>query len=266
MRSVPEKYLERIDRVRGRHPNPQIRYEIARPFSTVRVARSCFTYAAINKSPEYRMMRRRSEKNTRGARIMKVRLVARQVIFSLIASVFVVLLPDSVFAHCDGLDGPVVKAAQKALETGNINPVLIWVSKDGEEEIRSAFTKTLVVRKLNPQAKELADMYFFETLVRIHRAGEGEPYTGLKPAGRDLGPVIPAADQAIESGKSESLLKVLTETINTEVREKFKAVRAKKNFKPEDIDAGREYVEAYVPFVSYIERIYTTAKSAAEGH
>ena len=197
---------------------------------------------------------------------MKIRPVARQMIFSLTASLFVVLLPDSVFAHCDGLDGPVVKAAQKALETGNINPVLIWVPKEAEEEIKSAFKKTSAVRKLNPQAKELADMYFFETLVRIHRAGEGEPYTGLKPAGRDLGPVTPVADQAIESGKLEPLLKILTETINTEVREKFKAVTAKKNFKPEDIDAGREYVEAYVPFVSYIERIYTATKSAAEGH
>jgi len=184
----------------------------------------------------------------------------------LVGFVVAALLPSFAFAHCDGLDGPVVKAAQKALETGNINPVLIWLAKDGEEEISNAFQKTLAVRELNPQAKDLADMYFFETLVRIHRAGEGEPYTGLKAAGGDLGPVIPAADQAIESGKLEPLLKILTETIDTEVREKFKAVVAKKNFKPDDVEAGREYVEAYVPFVSYIERIYATAKGAAKGH
>lgn len=180
--------------------------------------------------------------------------------------VSVALLPRVAFAHCDGLDGPVVKAAHKALETGNINPVLIWVPKDSEGEIKNAFQKTLAVRKLSPQAKDLADMYFFETLVRVHRAGEGEPYTGLKPAGGDLGPAIPAADKAIESGKLEPLLKILSETIDTEVREKFKGVVAKKNFRPDDIDAGREYVEAYVSFVSYIERIYDAAKSAAEGH
>src|SRR5512147_1018908 len=85
------------------------------------------------------------------------------------------VVPVPAIAHCDGLDGPVVKAAQKALETGNVNPVLIWVQKKDEGEIKQAFQKTLAVRKLNPQAKELADMYFFETLVRIHRAGEGEP-------------------------------------------------------------------------------------------
>ncbi|MGH7845860.1 MAG: DUF6448 family protein, partial [Candidatus Binatia bacterium] len=156
--------------------------------------------------------------------------------------------------------------AQKALENGNVNPVLIWILKKDEGEIKKVFQKTLAVRKLNPQAKELADMYFFETLVRIHRAGEGEPYTGLKPSGRELEPAIPAADKAIESGKLEPLLKILTETVQTEVREKFKAVAAKKNFKPDNVEAGREYVEVYVPFVSYVERIYATAKGAAKGH
>ena len=177
-----------------------------------------------------------------------------------------VFLPNKIFAHCDGMDGPVIQAAQKALETGNVNPVLIWVLKDDEKEINKAFQKTLAVRNLNPQAKELADMYFFETLVRIHRAGEGEPYTGLQPAGRDLDPAIPAADKAVESGELEPLLKILTETVETEVREKFKAVAAKKNFKPDDVEAGREYVEAYVPFISYVERIYAAAKGEATGH
>ena len=177
-----------------------------------------------------------------------------------------VFLPNKIFAHCDGMDGPVIQAARKALETANVNPVLIWVLKKDEGEIKNAFQKTLAVRKLSPQAKDLADMYFFETLVRIHRAGEGEPYTGLKPAGRALDPAIPAADKAIESGKLEPLLKILTEAVETEVREKFKAVAAKKKFKPDDVEAGREYVEAYVPFVSYIERIYTTVKGEAKGH
>ncbi|HEX6440342.1 MAG TPA: DUF6448 family protein [Candidatus Binatia bacterium] len=187
-------------------------------------------------------------------------------IVSILLFTIALFLPKQVMAHCDGLDGPVVKAAQTALENGNVNPVLIWVQKKDEGEIKQAFQKTLAVRKLNLQAKELADMYFFETLVRIHRAGEGEPYTGLKPAGRDLEPAIPAADKAIESGKLEPLLKILTETLQTEVREKFKAVSAKKNFKPDNVDAGREYVEVYVPFVSYVERIYATAKGAAKGH
>jgi hypothetical protein len=104
----------------------------------------------------------------------------------------------------------------------------------------------LAVRKLNPEARELADLYFFETLVRIHRAGEGAPYTGLKPAGRDLGPAIPAADKAIETGAVEPLLKLITSESTNGIRERFQKATAAKKFNAEDVKAGREYVKAYV--------------------
>ena len=115
------------------------------------------------------------------------------------------LLPTPALAHCDGLDGPVVAAAQKALESGDPNPVLIWVQPKDEAEVRRAFAEAVTVRKLNSQARDLADRSFFETLVRVHRAGEGAPYTGLKPAGRDLGPAIPMADKAVASGSESAL-------------------------------------------------------------
>jgi hypothetical protein len=175
--------------------------------------------------------------------------------------------PNNLLAHCDGMDGPVVTAAKQALEAGDVNPVLIWVSKKDEAEIRNAFQKTLAVRKLNPEAKELADMYFFETLVRIHRAGEGEPYIGIKPAGRDLGPAVPAADKAIADGKLEPLYKILIDKVHEGLHERFKEVMKKKDFKKNDVDAGREFVEAYVPFVHYVEALYdTAAKGGGHGH
>jgi len=189
-------------------------------------------------------------------------------IFILFAMLLIVvsLVPTKAIAHCDGMDGPVVMAAQKALETGNVNLILIWVQKKDEAEIKKAFQKTLAVRKLNPEAKELADMYFFETLVRIHRAGEGEPYTGIKPAGRDLGPAIPAGDKAILDGKLEPLYKLLTDKIYDGLHEKFEKVLKKKNFKKDNVDAGREYVEAYVIFIHYVENLYDTAKKGIHGH
>lgn len=147
-----------------------------------------------------------------------------------------------------------------------MNFVLIWVQKKDESELKNAFEKTLAVRKLNPQAKELADMYFFETLVRIHRSGEGAPYSGLKPAGRDLGPAIPAADKALETGKVESLVKLLTDGMQAGVREKFTQAMAKKKFGQNDVTAGQEYVQSYVEFIHYVERIYEAAKNSSEGH
>ena len=175
--------------------------------------------------------------------------------------------PNDLFAHCDGMDGPVISAAKNALDAGDINLVLFWVQKKDEADLKSAFQKTMTVRKLNPEAKELADMYFFETLVRIHRAGEGEPYTGIKPAGRDLGPAIPAADKAIANGKLEPLYKILTNKIHEGLHERFKEVMKKKDFKKDDAGAGREFVEAYVPFLHYVEALYDAAtKGGGHGH
>lgn len=159
-------------------------------------------------------------------------------------------------AHCDGMDGPVVKAAQKALRTGNVNLVLIWVAKGDEAEVREAFRKTADVRRLSPQARELADRYFFETLVRLHRAGEGEPFTGLKPAGRDLGPVIPAADRAIETGSAEGLLKLFTGEAREEVAGLFREALARKDYAPDDLEAGRAYVHAYIRLMHHAEHLY----------
>jgi hypothetical protein len=183
-----------------------------------------------------------------------------------LALALVFLQPGNVFSHCDGLDGPVVKAARKALDTGNVDPVLIWVKKNDEMAIKKAFQQTLAVRKLSPEAKDLADVYFFETLVRTHRAGEGAPYSGLKPAGRDLGPAIPAADKALETGSVDQVLKVLTETIQKGLREHFKTAMAKKNFPPDNVEAGREYIESYVPFIHYVERVYEAAAKPVAGH
>jgi hypothetical protein len=172
----------------------------------------------------------------------------------------------SALAHCDGLHGPVVKAAQAALESGKVNLVLTWVQKKDEADIKEAFQDTLAVRKLSPEAKGLADRYFFETLVRIHRAGEGAPYTGLKPAGRDLGPAIPAADKALEDGSVEPVVKLTTDAVQHGIREHFNHAVMKKKFKKDDVEAGREYIEAYVSYIHYVEQAYEAAKNPAHGH
>jgi len=187
---------------------------------------------------------------------MKKNGVARLFAVALVLVFDLAFLPTPARAHCDGMDGPVVKAAQKALAAGDVILVLHWVSAADEAQIRQAFEDTLKVRKLGPEARELADRYFFETLVRVHRAGEGEPYTGLKAAGRDLGPAIPAADKALEQGSVEPLVKLLTETLNAAVRESFESAMAKKNFNKDDVAAGREFVAAYVRFLHTAEKIF----------
>lgn len=175
------------------------------------------------------------------------------------------LSPRRALAHCDGMDGPVVKAAQEALAAGDVNLILIWVQKKDETEIRKAFEQTLAVRKLSADAKQLADTWLFETLVRVHRAGEGFPYTGLQPAGRDLGPAIPAADKALETGSIDDVLKLLPAATHEGVRERFAQAIAKKSFRKDDVDAGRAFVAAYVVFVHYVEEQYEGAGKSSVG-
>ena len=176
------------------------------------------------------------------------------------------LTPARAFAHCDGLDGPVVKAAQRALETRNPALALIWVQEQDEREIQNAFEQALAVRELSPQAKELADRFFFETLVRVHRTGEGAPFTGLKPAGRDLGPAIPAADEAVRVGSVEPVRQLLTDAMQQRLREEFSQVIAARTFKADDLAAGRAYIKAYVEFIHFVERLYDSTMQAPHGH
>jgi hypothetical protein len=70
------------------------------------------------------------------------------------------------------MDGPVIADAKKAIEQNNVNHVLKWVLPDSEKEIKDVFDLIMKVRTLSPEAKELSDKYFFETLVRIHQRGE----------------------------------------------------------------------------------------------
>ena len=173
---------------------------------------------------------------------------------------------DFAWAHCDGVDGPVVAAARKALETGNVNHALIWVGPKDEAELKSAFRQTVAVRKLGPEARELADRQLFETLVRLHRQGEGAPYTGLAAAGRDLGPAIPAADRSITARNADAVEAMLVGELRSALRESFDRVRTHRRFDPNDVAAGREYVAAYVEYIHFVERLHLAVTSPAPGH
>jgi quercetin dioxygenase-like cupin family protein len=166
-------------------------------------------------------------------------------------------------AHCDTMDGPVVKAAQRALESGAENHVLIWVRPEDEKEIRNAFRHALAVRKLGAEARTLADRFFFETVVRLHRQGEGEPFTGLKPAGTDLGTVIPATDRALASGSIAELESLLLEGVRHGLHERFGRAVATRNYAADDVAAGRAHVAAYVALTHYAEEVHAVSTGSA---
>lgn len=176
---------------------------------------------------------------------------------ALVFGVAWVVAQGTAFAHCDALDGPVVIEAVAALKKADVTPVLKWVKKEHEDEIKAVFKKALAVRSKGPEAQEIADRYFFETLIRLHRAGEGAPFTGLKPAGT-IELSVAAADKAIEAGSVDALAKQIGQAAEEAIRERFARLMEAKTHKDESIEAGREYVEAYVVYVHFVEGLHNT--------
>jgi len=177
--------------------------------------------------------------------------------------------PD-VLAHCDTMNGPVVMDAKKALEKGDITPVLKWVQRDAEPEIKAAFEKAVAVRSKGAEEQAVADAYLFETLVRVHRAGEGAPYEGIKPEGTPIEPGIAAAEEALASGSADALVKEMTDLMADGIEDRFKHVKEAATHKDNSVEAGRVYVEAYVTFMHYVERLHQDASGplhhGAESH
>jgi hypothetical protein len=189
----------------------------------------------------------------------------RTLLIFIVIGFFCIAFSEKVFAHCDTLDGPVVQSARIALEKGDITALLKWVRADDEKEVRVAFQKTLAVRAKGGEAKELADMYFFETLVRIHRAGERAPYTGLKP-GEAVDPAVALADKALKTGSVDKLVNVLTKAMANGIRERFQHTRETLKHADDSVVAGREFVKNYVIFTHYVEGLHAIIKGSGGHH
>ncbi|WP_064696310.1 DUF6448 family protein [Rhizobium aegyptiacum] len=175
------------------------------------------------------------------------------------------LVPMSARAHCDAADGPVARAAIKALNTQNVNLILPFAPVEAESELSAAFQRALSVREKGPEAKALADSYFMETAVRLHRVGEGASFTGLKPAGTDFGPAIPAAEKALKIGKPNDLTALISEQVAHGIEERYRdaVVHSEAKMEPRtiaDVSKARKRVQAELAFVGYVEGIYLATR------
>lgn len=168
--------------------------------------------------------------------------------------------------HCDSMDGPVVTAAREALEARDARIALAYVPKEGEGEVREAFEAVVAIRGLSPAVRAVADRHFFETVVRVHRAGEGAPYTGLKPAGLGHGPVIPVAERALETGSPDELAELLAARVDEEVRRRFGRVAELRAGTNGDIETNRAYVQAMLDLQVWAHGLYQAVGAHAHGH
>lgn len=183
--------------------------------------------------------------------------------------VFSLAAPRPAQAHCDSEEGPVATAAHQALEKRDIKLILPYVQTEAEAELTAAFKQALEVRKAGGSAKELADRYFVETAVRLHRGGEGAPYTGVTDETTPKAILI--ADQAMATGSLEETYKFLDAQIQQGIELKYEAVvHAREEAKKlGTVEAHRERVEAELIFEKYVYELFTVASAAqphTEGH
>lgn len=168
--------------------------------------------------------------------------------------------------HCDSLDGPVVTAARQALDGGDVDLILPYVAFDGEPEVRHAFDLATKARALGPEAREVADRWFFETAVRVHRTGEGAAFTGLKPAGLDVGPVIPVAERALATGSSAELVDVLCTLVSEQAEQRHQHAMALAAHAGGSVAEAREHVEAALGLQVWAHQLYKQALSDPHEH
>ena len=186
--------------------------------------------------------------------------------FAAAAALGILTVAEPAFAHCDSMDGPVVEDARRAIAARDVTPVLKWVTQTDEDQIRSAFQMTLAVRGESRAAREVADRYFYETLIRVHRASEGEGFTGLKPAG-SVDPAIAAADAALENGRIGPLAEQLSSAVRHGVEARFADAHQKRRTAEASVEQGREYVAAYVQFTHFAEGVrHLTEAGASHQH
>ncbi|MCM2324134.1 MAG: DUF6448 family protein [Oligoflexia bacterium] len=165
----------------------------------------------------------------------------------------------SALAHCDTMDGPVIQDAKAAFDKKDVTTVLKWVRASDEKQLKEAFTAALKA----PARRQS----FYELLVKVHREGEGEKYTGVKPAGTSLEPGVKETDQAIHQDSPDALVKYLQAKVKDDVLRRFARVAETKRHRDESVEAGRKYVAAYVDFVHYTENLAKPAPEAGHaGH
>lgn len=159
-------------------------------------------------------------------------------------------IPQFASAHCDSYDGPVIKDALRALDQNKVELVLKWIEPKYEKMIIEKFDQTIKLRKTDKNI----ETNFLETLVRVHREGEGAEYTGLKPAG-SMTPMVEMADNSLDVKEVESVIKAVNEHLEELLREKFTTAIKLSETKDNSVEQGRAYVEAYVQYTHTLEAI-----------
>ncbi len=178
------------------------------------------------------------------------------IVFILLLAVFL-LAPAGLRAHCDRVNGPVAKSARQALKTGQFKPVAIWIGEEQEAALQDRFESSLKAYRAGGPGKKVAKSYFMSEAIRLHRAAEGMPFTGLKPAS-ELPIDLKLAEKARETGDVQPVVDLLSSELEQKVKKWFKTSReARRQWEQQqNVETGRKWADAYVKYIIYVHKLY----------
>jgi len=189
----------------------------------------------------------------------------RPITMVMMAALVVLITAWTARTHCDSEDGPIIPLIRSSLDSGDITPLLKWLRPDDEREITDLFAQVRALRGQSEEAREIADRLFIETFVRLHRAGEGAGFTGIKPAGTT--PLIFAElDEALESGSVEPLADKIAAEVRASIVARFDRALELSKHQDETVEAGREFVEAYITYMHFVEGLHGYLTAETSGH
>ena len=81
-----------------------------------------------------------------------------------------------------------------------------------------------------------------------------------------MDPAVAATDKALQAGSADELATLVTKAVAAGIQMRFANVVERRRQAEETVGADREYVEAYVEFVHYAERLYEDALGEAAAH
>ena len=182
------------------------------------------------------------------------RKISQRVVLLLSVLFILFAAPQMASAHCDSYDGPVIKDALKALEQQNVELVLKWVEPKYDKIITEKFNQTLKLQGSNEEVNEIIRTHFLETLVRLHREGEGASFTGLKPIG-SMTPMVEMADNSLDKNDIDYVVNKVNNHLGEVLRERFTKAMELSKSKDNSVEQGRAYVEAYVEYTHTLEAL-----------
>jgi hypothetical protein len=160
-------------------------------------------------------------------------------------------------------NGPVMRAAKMALETGNADHILIWVPEESENTLKNLLEKTCCERTTQRKARNHSIEWYLQTINRLHSEYYRPHDLNISTKTPEERKTILLVERACETGNFDEIATVMQITSDEEIRQRFNDVLNKSNYDMDNIAAGRAYVSAFTDFIACINSLRSGSRREA---